>query len=57
MTKIVVSKVKINELITTIGGVLGGTLIRLRGIFPVLAVIAILKIIFDLIEDLNPRAC
>ena len=57
MTKIVVSKVKINALITTIGGVLGGTLIRLRGIFPALAVIAILKIIFDLIEDLKRGVC
>ena len=57
MTKIVVYKVKINTLITIIGAVLGGTLMRLRGIFPALAVIAILKIIFDLIEDLNPRAC
>lgn len=57
MTKIVVYKVKINALITIIGTVLGGTLMRLRGIFPALAVIAILKIIFDLIEDLNPRAC
>ena len=57
MTKIVGSKVKINALITIIGGVPGGTLIRLRGIFPALAVTAILKIIFDLIEDLKPGVC
>ena len=55
MTKIVGSKVKINVLIIIIGVVLGGTFIGLPGIFPALAAIAILKIIFDRIEDLKPR--
>ena len=54
MTKIVGSKVKINALITIIGVVLGGTLIGLPGIFLALPIIAILKIIFDRIEDLKP---
>ena len=54
MTKIVGSKVKINALITIIGVVLGGTLIGLPGIFLALPAIAILKIIFDRIEDLKP---
>ena len=54
MTKIVVSKVKINSLITIIGFVLGGTLIGLPGIFLALPTIAILKIIFDRVEDLKP---
>lgn len=54
MTKIVGSKVKINALITIIGVVLGGTLVGLPGIFLALPIIAILKIIFDRIEDLKP---
>ena len=45
---------KINALITIIGVVLGGTLIGLPGIFLALPAIAILKIIFDRIEDLKP---
>ena len=54
MTKIVGSKVKINALVTIIGVVLGGTLIGLPGIFLALPTIAILKIIFDRVEDLKP---
>ena len=54
MTKIVGSKVKINALITILGVVLGGTLIGLPGIFLALPTIAILKIIFDRVEDLKP---
>ena len=54
MTRIVGSKVKINALVTIIGVVIGGTLIGLPGIFLALPVIAILKIIFDRIEDLKP---
>ncbi len=54
MTKIVGSKVKINALVTIIGVVIGGTLIGLPGIFLALPVIAILKIIFDRVEDLKP---
>jgi predicted PurR-regulated permease PerM len=54
MTKIVGSKVKINALVTIIGVVLGGTVIGLPGIFLALPTIAILKIIFDRVEDLKP---
>lgn len=54
MPKIVGSKVRVNALITIIGVVIGGTLIGLPGIFLALPVIAILKIIFDRIEDLKP---
>ena len=54
MPRIVGSKVKINALITIIGVVIGGTLIGLPGIFLALPIIAILKIIFDRIDDLKP---
>ena len=54
MPRVVGSKVKINALITIIGVVIGGTLIGLPGIFLALPTIAILKIIFDRIEDLKP---
>lgn len=54
MTRIVGSKVKINALITIIGVVLGGTLIGLPGIFLALPTIAIMKIIFDRVEELKP---
>ena len=54
MPRIVGSKVKINALITIIGVVIGGTMIGLPGIFLALPTIAILKIIFDRIEDLKP---
>jgi predicted PurR-regulated permease PerM len=54
MPRIVGSRVKINALVTIIGVVIGGTLIGLSGIFLALPTIAILKIIFDRIEDLKP---
>lgn len=54
MPRIVGSKVRVNALVTIIGVVIGGTLIGLPGIFLALPVIAILKIIFDRIEDLKP---
>ena len=54
MPRIVGSKVKINALITILGVVIGGTLLGLAGIFLALPSIAILKIIFDRIEDLKP---
>lgn len=54
MPKIVGSRVKINALITIIGVVIGGTMIGLSGIFLALPVIAILKIIFDRMDDLKP---
>ena len=54
MTRIVGSKVKINALVTIIGVVIGGTLLGLSGIFLALPTLAILKIIFDKIDDLKP---
>ena len=54
MPRIVGSKVKINALVTIVGVVIGGTLLGLAGIFLALPTIAILKIIFDRIEDLKP---
>lgn len=54
MPRIVGSKVKINALVTIVGVVIGGTLVGLPGIFLALPVIAILKIIFDRVEDLKP---
>lgn len=54
MPRIVGSKVKINALVTIMGVVIGGTILGLSGIFLALPTIAILKIIFDRIEDLKP---
>jgi predicted PurR-regulated permease PerM len=54
MPRIVGSKVKINALITILGVVIGGMLVGLPGIFLALPVIAILKIIFDRIEEMKP---
>ena len=54
MPRIVGSKVKINALVTILGVVVGGTLMGLAGIFLALPTIAILKIIFDRIDDLKP---
>ncbi|MEO5942572.1 MAG: AI-2E family transporter [Ferruginibacter sp.] len=54
MPRIVGSKVKINALVTIIGVVVGGIMLGLPGIFLALPIIAILKIIFDRIEDLRP---
>lgn len=56
MPRIVGSKVKINALITILGVVIGGTLLGLSGIFLALPTIAILKIIFDRIDELKPWA-
>lgn len=54
MPRIVGSKVKINALVTIMGVVIGGTLLGLSGIFLALPCIAILKIIFDRIDELKP---
>ncbi len=54
MTKIVGSRVKINALMTIIGAVVGGSLIGIPGVFLALPTIAILKIIFDRIDDMKP---
>ena len=54
MPKVVGSKVKINALITIIGVVVGGALCGLSGMFLSIPIIAILKVIFDRVEGLEP---
>jgi predicted PurR-regulated permease PerM len=54
MPKVVSSKVKINALISIIGVLVGGALMGVSGMFLSLPFIAILKIIFDRVEDLKP---
>jgi predicted PurR-regulated permease PerM len=53
MPKIVGSRVKVNALITILGAVGGGFLIGIPGIFFALPTIAILKIIFDRMEEMK----
>ena len=54
MPKIVGSRVRINALMTILGAVIGGSLIGIPGVFLALPTIAILKIIFDRVDDLKP---
>lgn len=54
MPRIVGSKVKINALITILGAVSGGFLIGVPGVFFALPTIAILKILFDRIDEMKP---
>ncbi len=54
MPRIVGSRVKINALMTILGAVIGGSLIGIPGIFLALPTIAILKIIFDRVDDMKP---
>ena len=54
MPKVVSSKVKINALITILGVLVGGTLAGVSGMFLSIPAIAILKVIFDRVDDLKP---
>jgi predicted PurR-regulated permease PerM len=54
MPKVVGSKVKLNALMTIVGVIVGGLLCGISGMFLSIPAIAILKIIFDRIEDLKP---
>lgn len=54
MPKIVGSKVRLNALMTIAGVVVGGLLCGVAGMFLSIPAIAILKIIFDRIEELRP---
>lgn len=54
MPRIVGSRVKINALVTIIAALLGGSLIGIGGVFLALPTVAILKIIFDRVEELKP---
>jgi len=54
MPRIVGSKVKINSLITIIGVLIGGALCGVSGMFIAIPSIAILKTIFDRVDELKP---
>lgn len=54
MPRIVGSRVKVNALVTIIGAMIGGSLMGLGGVFLALPTVAILKIIFDRVEELKP---
>ncbi len=51
---IVSSKVKINALVSIIGIVIGGVIAGIAGMFLAIPMIAVLKVIFDRIEPLEP---
>ena len=51
---LVAAKVRLNALITIIGVIVGGTVWGIAGAFLAVPVIAIIKIIFDRIENLKP---
>lgn len=54
MPRIVGSRVKINALLAITGVLFGGTLMGISGVFLALPTLAILKIIFDRVEGLEP---
>lgn len=54
MPKVVSSKVKINALISILGVLIGGALAGVSGMFLSIPAIAILKVIFDRVDDLKP---
>lgn len=56
MPLIVGNKVRINALATIVGVVVGGTLCGVPGMFLAIPVLAVLKIIFDKVPDLQPWA-
>lgn len=54
MPRVVSSKVKINALITILGVLIGGALAGISGMFLSIPTIAIIKVIFDRVDDLKP---
>ncbi|MEJ7673646.1 MAG: AI-2E family transporter [Chitinophagaceae bacterium] len=52
--RIVASRVKLNALISILGVLIGGALCGISGMFLSIPIIAICKVIFDKIEDLQP---
>jgi predicted PurR-regulated permease PerM len=54
MPLIVGNKVRINAMVTLIGILIGGTLCGIPGMFLAIPAIAVLKIIFDKVPDLQP---
>lgn len=54
MPMIVSSKVQINALVSIVGIIIGGALTGISGMFLAIPIIAILKVIFDRVESLEP---
>ena len=54
LPRVVGSKVKINALVTILGVIIGSALWGIPGMFLAIPFIAILKVIFDAVEDLHP---
>ncbi|HZX73371.1 MAG TPA: AI-2E family transporter [Cyclobacteriaceae bacterium] len=54
MPLIVGNKVRINSMITIIGVIAGGTLCGIAGMFMAIPVLAVLKIVFDKVPELQP---
>jgi predicted PurR-regulated permease PerM len=54
MPIIVNSKVQINALVSIVGIIIGGALIGVTGMFLAIPIIAIIKVIFDRVESLEP---
>jgi predicted PurR-regulated permease PerM len=52
--RIIASRVKLNALISIVGVLIGGALCGISGMFLSIPVIAIFKVIFDKVEDLQP---
>ena len=54
MPMIVGNKVKINALVTILGVIIGGSLCGVSGMFLAIPAFAVLKVIFDRVDDLKP---
>ncbi|MBL0745002.1 AI-2E family transporter [Chryseolinea lacunae] len=54
MPMVVGNRVRINALVTIVGVVIGGTLCGVSGMFLAIPGIAVLKVIFDRVDDLKP---
>ena len=52
--RIIASRVKLNALISIVGVLIGGALCGVSGMFLSIPIIAICKVIFDKVEDLQP---
>lgn len=54
LPKIVGSKVRINALASMIAVIVGGTIAGVGGMFLALPILAVLKVVFDHVEEMNP---
>jgi predicted PurR-regulated permease PerM len=54
MPLIVGNKVRINALVTIVGVLIGGLLCGIPGMFLAIPTLAVLKVIFDKVPELNP---